>query len=51
MIAALESRVRSDGIDDPELAALWHQMERLYDQLGPLVQVTEKMLRSARLSA
>ncbi len=48
VISALEYGIRSDEIDDPELAALWRNMENLYDQLRPAVQIADKMLRATR---
>ena len=49
IVSALEYGIRSDEIDDPELAALWRHMEGLYDQLRPSITVTNRLLGAARL--
>ena len=48
IVATLEYGIRSDEIDDPELAALWRRMEKLYDELRPALDITDRMLRAAR---
>ncbi len=50
VVSALEYGIRSDEIDDPELATLWRRMEDLYDQLRPSIDLTDRMLRAARRS-
>ena len=47
VIAALEYGIRSEEIDDPELSALWHRMETLYDQLRPCVRAANRLMIDA----
>jgi hypothetical protein len=51
IVSALEYGIRSDEIDDPELAVLWRRLEGLYDQLRPSIVVTDRLLRAARLGS
>lgn len=48
VLSALEYGIRSDEIADPELATLWRRMEQVYGQLRPSVELTERLLRTAR---
>jgi hypothetical protein len=45
LLAALQYGVRSEQIADPELAAKWAVVEKLYAQLMPLVYEIERDLR------
>jgi hypothetical protein len=51
IMSALEYGIRSEEIDDPELAALWRRMEVLYDQLRPSIVATDRLLRAARVGS
>jgi len=49
IVSALEYGIRSDEIDDPELAALWRRLETLYDQMRPSIVATDGLLRAVRI--
>jgi hypothetical protein len=51
IVSALEYGIRSEEINDPELASLWRRLEGLYDQLRPSIVATERLLRAARLGS
>lgn len=48
LVATLDYGVRSDDIDDPETAALWRELEHLYDEMTPLMAQLDLRIRRAR---
>ena len=46
--AALEYGIRSDDIADPEIAALWRDLEERYQALSPICQKIDSLLGSSR---
>ena len=48
ILGALEYGLRSDEIEDPELATLWRRLESLYDQIRTPMMATDRLLRGAR---
>jgi hypothetical protein len=48
VLGALEYGIRSEEVDDPELATLWHRMETIYEQLRPSIRLANQLLSDAR---
>jgi hypothetical protein len=44
---ALRTGIRSRHIDDDDVAALWRQMEALYEQMGPVAWKIDRLLKAA----
>lgn len=44
---ALRYGIRADDIGDPELAALWRDMEELYERMSPLTWKIDALLAEA----
>lgn len=47
LIGALSYGIHADDIEDPELARLWAELERLYNELEPLLEAVGDRLGSA----
>ena len=47
IIAALDYGIRSEQIADPEIAALWHEAEAIYDALAPVLLDLDRRMRKA----
>jgi hypothetical protein len=48
VLSALEYGIRSEEIDDPELATLWRRLECVYEQLRPSIRLANRLLGDAR---
>jgi hypothetical protein len=48
IVGTLDYGVRSDDIDDPETAFLWSKLERLYDEMTPVMAQLDLRIRRAR---
>ena len=48
ILATLDYGISSDDIDDPEIAALWAELERLYRGMAPIMGTIDRRIRAAR---
>ncbi len=48
ILAAMDYGIRSENIDDAQIAALWAQLELLYDQMMPIMSQLDLRIRQAR---
>lgn len=48
IVAALDYGIRATDIDDPEIAAIWGEVEDLYDRMTPLMDKLDRRIRQAR---
>ena len=48
ILATLDYGIRSDDIDDPEVAALWADLEQLYLRMAPIMGALDRRIREAR---
>lgn len=48
ILAAMEYGIKSENIDDAQIAALWAQLELLYDQMMPIMSQLDLRIRQAR---
>jgi hypothetical protein len=47
IIATLDYGIRSEQIADPEVAAMWHEAEKIYDELAPVLVELDRRMRDA----
>jgi hypothetical protein len=47
IIATLDYGIRSEQIADPEVAAMWHEAETIYDKLAPVLVELDRRMRDA----
>lgn len=48
ILAAIDYGIRSEDIEDVEVASLWAQVERLHDQMIPALAKLDLRIRRAR---